>query len=105
MKPLQAASNSPSWRGLSLSKLSMSLRLNGTAALTNSGSSSDAKLVPLPANALPALLTARRLMEQPEPTTARPTNTNQTILCIAATDIGSDFRLEYMPARARSANR
>src|SRR6516225_11736473 len=44
----------------------MSLRLNGRASLTSSGSSSEVNVLPPLARALPSLLTAIRLTEQEE---------------------------------------
>ena len=76
----------------------MSLRLKGTAAFISSGSSSEAKVVPPPANESPTLLTAMRLTEQPEPIMARPTIISTTILFIAPTDVSSPFRPGIMPA-------
>ena len=49
----------------------MSFKLNGTAAFTSSGSSSDAKLVPPPESASPSLLMAMWRIEQPVKVTAR----------------------------------
>ena len=83
----------------------MSLRLNGTAALTNSGSSSEAKVVPLPAKASPTLLTAMRLTEQPGPIRARHSVVRQTSLFAALRDISLKFGLAIVPAGAGCANR
>ena len=51
--------------GVSAKTDSTSLRVNGMASRTSSGSLSDAKLVPLPANAFPTWLAAILLSEQP----------------------------------------
>ena len=50
----------------------MSLRLNGTAASTSSGSSSLAKVVPPAASASPRRFTASRWIEQPVSRTVSP---------------------------------
>src|SRR5512140_1699039 len=52
----------------------MSLRLNGVASPTSTGSSSEANVVPEPARASPILLTAILLMEQPHSAAAATTH-------------------------------
>src|ERR1041385_3193522 len=64
VNPLAAASSSPRCLGADESRLSMSLRLNGMAWPTRSGSSSEANVVPDDERASPSLLTAKWLSEQ-----------------------------------------
>src|SRR5689334_715020 len=57
----------------------MSFKLNGTAALISSGSSSEAKVDPLPERASPSRLMANFLTEQPLNTRALTNRTTQGI--------------------------
>jgi len=66
VKPLAAAKRSPRCFGLSANRLSISLRLNGKACPTRSGSSSDAKVVPPLARESPSLLIANFFTMHPD---------------------------------------
>lgn len=79
MKPLAAANSSPRWRGLSASRLSISFKAKGMASPTSSGSSSEAKVVPLEASASPSRLTANRFTEHPIVAASKAASKNSRI--------------------------
>src|SRR5579863_591998 len=78
----------------------MSFRLKGSASPTNSGSSSDVKVIPPLARALPSLLTAMRLREQADETamidpairTARRVRVNSRLVRMEAVSFSRDRR-------------
>src|SRR6185503_16718119 len=70
VKPRDAASNNPLCRGVSASRLSISLRLKGAAERISSGSSSAANAVPPSARASPIRLSASCRTEQPPSATS-----------------------------------